>query len=174
MQSSTLYAKGAVRGLWCLTPLPTIFQLYCGGQFYCWMKLEYPKKTSDLLLINDKFNHLTLYTSPWTGIELTSLVVISIDCTGSCKSNYHTITATRCTKGYFCACSEVRCCLSSLSSKMGTKSYKICDFIYHVMVISEIYDNLWCRKWHLMLWFRRDKEQRNVRIVIISIQYLQR
>jgi hypothetical protein len=24
----------------------------------------------------------------------------------------------------------------------GTKSYKICDFIYHVMVIFEIYDNL--------------------------------
>jgi hypothetical protein len=57
----------------------------------------------------------------------------------------------------------------------GTKSYKICDFIYHVMVISEIYDNLWCRNWHLMLlWFRKDKEQRNAGMVIISIQYLQR
>jgi uncharacterized membrane protein YwzB len=55
----------------------------------------------------------------------------------------------------------------------GTKSYKICDFIYHVMVIFEIYDNLWCRNWHLM-WFRKDKEQRNVRMVIISIHYLQR
>ena len=26
------------------------------------------------------------------GFELTTLVVIGTDCTGSCKSNYHTIT----------------------------------------------------------------------------------
>jgi hypothetical protein len=32
------------------------------------------------------------YTSPWTWFELTTLVVINTDCTGNCKSNYHTIT----------------------------------------------------------------------------------
>jgi hypothetical protein len=36
------------------------------------------------------------YTSPWTGFELTTLLAIAYtigtDCTGSCKSNYHTIT----------------------------------------------------------------------------------
>jgi hypothetical protein len=34
------------------------------------------------------------YTSPWAGFKLTNLVVIGIDCIGSCTSNYHTITTT--------------------------------------------------------------------------------
>jgi hypothetical protein len=33
------------------------------------------------------------YTSRRTGFELTTLMVIVTDCTGSCKSNYHMITA---------------------------------------------------------------------------------
>ena len=41
------------------------------------------------------FSHNVVeYTSPWTGFELTTLVVVGTDCTGSCKSNYHTIMAT--------------------------------------------------------------------------------
>jgi len=35
-----------------------------------------------------------LYTSPWSRFELTTSVVIGTDCIGSCKYNYHTITAT--------------------------------------------------------------------------------
>ena len=44
----------------------------------------------------DKLYHIMLYRIrlAWAGFELTTLVVIGSDCTGSGKSNYHMITTT--------------------------------------------------------------------------------
>jgi hypothetical protein len=53
-----------------------------------------PEKTTDLPQVTDKLYHLLLCTSPWVGFERTTSMVIGTDCIGSCKSNYHTITAT--------------------------------------------------------------------------------
>jgi hypothetical protein len=81
-------------GLWWSTPLSRIFQLYHGGKFYWRRKPQYPKETIDLSQVTDKFHHIMLYRVhlAMDGVRIYNFS--GIGCTGSCKSNYHTITTT--------------------------------------------------------------------------------
>ena len=49
--------------------------------------------TTDLSKVTDKLSHNVVSSTPLQS-RFTTLVVIGTDCTGSCKSNYHTITTT--------------------------------------------------------------------------------
>ena len=78
---------------WYLTPLSTIFQLYRGGLLYCRRKQEDSDKSTYLSQVNSKRHHKMQYSSPWSRFELKPSEFIGTDSIGSCRSNYHTITA---------------------------------------------------------------------------------
>jgi hypothetical protein len=81
-------------GLWCLMPLSTILSYIMAVSFIGWGNRSTQRKppTCRKSLTNFITKCYIEYTSSWAGFELTTLVVIGTDCTGSCKSNYYMIT----------------------------------------------------------------------------------
>ena len=77
---------------WCLTPLSTIFQLYRESVLLVEDTGEPGENHRPVASHWQTLSHNVVH-SPWSRLELTTSVVMGTDCIGSCKSNYHTITA---------------------------------------------------------------------------------
>ena len=78
-------------GLWCLTPLSTIFQLYRGVLLVEENAFKWRTQRKQPTCRKSLTNFITQYCIEYTSPSPT-LVVVGTDCTGGCKSNYHMIT----------------------------------------------------------------------------------
>jgi hypothetical protein len=100
-----------------------------------WKLSAYPIYCSDFGTISFKYDYFALQWRQniclyfWSRFELTTSVVISTDCIGSCKSNYHTITATTVPYGSWIYSYLCNHCLSPYSCEFNSLSRR-CNFMW--------------------------------------------
>ena len=90
MDMFSQFMEGLGLGFWYLKPFSKIFQLYHGGQFYLWRKLEYRPAASH----RQTLLHNVVSSTPHLIRTHNISGVIDTDCKGSGMSNYHTTTTT--------------------------------------------------------------------------------
>ena len=130
-----------VYGLWCLTSLSTIFQLYRGGQFFLVEETGMLGENHRKSLI--KLYHIMLYRLS----RIQTHNVIGTDCIGNCESNYHIIKTT--THSQF---NEDIMKLSKISNNMFCNVYKWhCTCRVRVMVFNSAVNNISIISWQSAL-----------------------
>jgi hypothetical protein len=109
------------------------------------VKSEYPKKSTDMSQVTDTLYYIMLHRVhlAMNGFELTTFVVMGTDCTGSCKSNYHMITATTAPINLGCHAIRVSLCRDSQNNL---------DFLLNSKILNNI-----------------EKEKKNLAIIINNI-----